>query len=302
MEIDGTIYSYPHPALMWEGDTLLTFTPPTSFDFDDGDSINVCLLEVRDSLGNPMAEPFCWFFYIDLTPPLWSFPVPLPDTIINDTLAVISVNFRDELSGIDLSSVFMVVEGDTLRAGDIGITLTDSTISYDIGATGAVFSDWDTIDVFVYSCDSPDTCGPNCSSTIWRFFIHTSGPEATILTPRPGWITACEDNCILMRLFDDFEGVDDTTIVLVINRADTFTTFDPELTFIESDSLLTFCPSSWRLWADMETVTVELISASDTLGNPLAMPLSWFFAVDITPPSVTGISPAHGDTLQCSIL
>ncbi|MFP4458209.1 MAG: gliding motility-associated C-terminal domain-containing protein [Candidatus Zixiibacteriota bacterium] len=299
-EVDGTEYHWGDPELSWEDDSILIFEPVDITDaFADAETISVCLLEAADVLGNPMEDSLCWYFMMDLSAPdIWE-PYPLPDTILNDSLATISIRIHDSLSGLDESSIYIEIEGETYTIDSSGITWMpgESLLVFDIESIGESWDDFDTIDVHVEACDMPDTCGPNCNTYDWTFYVHLSGPEASILTPRPGWITACENNCILMTLEDDFEGVDDTTIMIVINETDTFGVDDDALNFDETAGILEFCPESWRLWADEESVWVELIAADDTLGNPLATPLEWGFAVDLSAPEVSGIMPEDGDTV-----
>ncbi len=298
IRVEENEFVWGDPELEWDGDDLLTFTPIEAEDeFTNGDTIDVCLLEVSDILGNAMVDSMCWHFYMDLEPPVIWEPYPLPDTIINDEYALVTIRMNDLLSGLDESSIFFEIDGDYMEIGDPGIIWdsAESLFTFDIGATGEAWEDWDTIVVTAGACDLPDTCGPNCSEYSWTFYVHLTGPVAEILTPLDGWITACADNCILMGLTDDYEGVDDTTITLVISEVDTFYIEDEELTY--EDEILTFCPESWRLWEDEESVFVELISAYDTLGNPLGTPLAWTFAVDLTPPAVSAITPAHLDTV-----
>ncbi len=301
--IEDSLYSWGDPELSWDGDSVLTFTPldPWSY-FTNAQTVDVCIMEVSDLLGNALEDPLCWSFEMDLSAPwIWG-PEPRPDTLLNDSLAVITIHMWDSLTGVDSSTIYITVNGETMGVDDSCVTWEwgDSILTFDIGCIPDAWEDWDTVNITVGACDSPDTCAPNCSEYSWRFFVHLTGPVADIITPLPGQITSCADQCIEMVLYDDWEGVDDTTIVLVINETDTFTTASPMLTYSEEDSLLMFCPDedAWRYWDNEEEVRVELIAAYDSLGNPLGTPLDWSFEVDLEAPQFTGITPVHHDTLS----
>ncbi|MFP4458829.1 MAG: gliding motility-associated C-terminal domain-containing protein [Candidatus Zixiibacteriota bacterium] len=305
LSVEDTIFYWGDPELTWTDDSILTFTPlsPETY-FRNAQIIDICLLRVADLLGNVSEDTLCWSFEMDLSPPrIWN-PMQRPDTVINDSLAPISIWMWDSLTGIDTSTVYMVIDGDTMTLEDSCLVWEDgdsvfNELSFDISCIGSSWTDWDTVNVWVGACDSPDTCAPNCATFEWRFFVHLTGPTASIITPTDGQISACDDQCIEIMLSDDWEGVDDTTITLVINESDTFGVDSPMLTYTEADSLLEFCPDSaaWRYWANEEEIHVELIEASDSLGNPLGTPLDWRFEVDLEAPVASMIEPLPYDTL-----
>jgi len=62
------------------------------------------------------------------------------------------------------------------------------------------------------------------------------------------------------------------------------------LTFTD-DSVLTWTPIPPDTFEDGDTVSVCLMSADDTCGGTLELPVCWNFYVDLTPPAIWGISP-----------
>jgi len=135
----------------------------------------------------------------------------------------------------------------------------------------------------------PDYCAPNVLDSCWSFSIEAGGPVAEIIRPTEGIITSCDPQDIVLSITDS-NGVDESTIELVVNG----TAYD--LTAAElswSAPTLTFSGGA-GFFAHGSTVTVELTSADDLLGNPLSTPLSWSFVVDYEPPDVTGITPPDG--------
>jgi len=281
----------------WEldfvNDTLIFI--PSEY-WTDGETVYVCLVDARDSLGNPMGSPLCWRFLIDLTPPVIWNELPSPDTLINDSLAIISFHIADSISGLDSLSVTITID-DTivLTPGSPGVVWGDS-ITFDPELLGIYWNDWDTVDVCVTADDSPDYCGPNTLDSCWRFFVHLRGPVAEIVTPLPGQIAACDSQAIIIALSDDDVGVDSTTLEVIINGS-TFHLDDLGIRF--SGDTLYFYPyeAGWA-WLDSQLVEVELVRADDNLGNPLQTPLAWDFWVDLSPPVVSDATIGPGDTVS----
>jgi hypothetical protein len=307
--VEDVEYRWGAPELSWVDDSVLIFTPldATTY-FWNAQMVDVCLMEVTDLLGNALETPLCWSFEMDLSAPAIWGPVPLPDTVLNDSLAIISIFMWDSLTGIDPSTIYLDVDGMRMNLSNPCLIWNpaESLLTFDISCLDSAWIDWDTVVVTVGACDSPDTCAPNCDERSWVFYVRLTGPAAEIITPQPGEITACDDQCIELRLWDDWEGVDVRTVVFVINTTDTFRLGTPGamLTYTAIDSTLRFCPDrlTWRSWANEEVVRVELISAFDSLGNPLRTPIDYTFSVDLRPPVPFGITLLLQKRLQCSIL
>jgi hypothetical protein len=304
--VNGDTFAVDSFQVSYVNDTLI-FDPANPADFwHDNDSVVICLIQAIDSLGNPFSGPYCWWWKMDLTPPVFWGEGPYDGELLADSTAPISVYLWDSLTGIDPSCVELVVY-DTLviSAGYPGFTYDTSLgmVYFNPAASGLFWQDWDTVRVCIRACDSPDYCGPNTSEFCWEFYVHLLGPQAIIVTPQPGEITSCYDQCIVMNLWDDDVGVDPTTIELVVNGV-TYTVDGTILTFeaTPTETTLTFCPiPAGIFWTDSQEVCVQLITADDTLGNPLQTPLDWCFWVDLLPPVVenftAGAGSECGDTI-----
>ena len=306
LQVEDSIFTYAEyestGAMTYYNDTLVFIPLDAGVVWHDAEIIDVCLLDAVDSLGNHMAHSLCWSFIMDLSNPnVWG-PVPPPDTIFNNDTALISIYVYDSLSGVNDSTLIFIINGDTLHIWDDGMNWDpgESLLTFDITALGSTWNDFDTVNVCVYAEDSPDYCPPNDTLFCWTFEVHLTGPFAEIITPQPGEITACEDQCIILTLTDDDTLVDPSTIQLVVVSSginDTFDLTDPQLVW-EPDTLM-FCPDdSTGFWVNNESVYVAIISATDMLGNELENPTEWAFWVDLEPPLVYDFDPVCYDTIS----
>ncbi|RKZ29898.1 hypothetical protein DRQ36_07275 [bacterium] len=303
--VNGDTSTVDSSEVTFADDTLL-FDPIVDF-WLDTDTVEFCIIEALDFLGNPMGDIYCWSWLMDLSPPVFWSEMPYHGELLADSLAPFSIRVFDSLSGLDtLCLEFILNDTITLLPGDPGVywDTSSNTFSFDPVFGGITWGDWDTVSICVNACDLPDYCGPNTSSFCWEFYVHLMGPEAEIVTPLPGQITSCYDQCITIRLWDDDVGVDPATIIIVV-EGDTFIVDDSILTYTATptETTLTFCPiPAGIFWVDSQDVHVELIAADDTLGNPLQTPLDWTFWVDLLPPQVEswsagGIDDVCGDTV-----
>ncbi|MGC9314892.1 MAG: gliding motility-associated C-terminal domain-containing protein, partial [bacterium] len=114
------------------------------------------------------------------------------------------------------------------------------------------------------------------------------GPVATYITPEPGEITACDNQPIVISLTDP-DGVDPAPMVLRID-GELVPWGDPRLTYDPTAGELTFQPEdAW--WSDMQTITVFLTLAEDSLGNPMWDTLSYSFQADLQAPAYSNEMP-----------
>lgn len=127
-------------------------------------------------------------------------------------------------------------------------------------------------------------------------------PVAAPLAPAPDSWTSCAGTDVVLILEDD-ETIDESTIELEVNGV-TYTTSDPELTWLPSDNLLIHIPPT--SFANGDPVDVVLNPVSDFEGNEMEAPMSWTFYVDsrgaeVTSMSPTGIGAPVSPVLTCNI-
>ncbi|MBN2541881.1 gliding motility-associated C-terminal domain-containing protein [bacterium] len=291
LEVNGRIYTTSDGELTYDGDSLI-FTPSTLW--SDGDVVNVCLLAAEDIFTNPLEDaPICWEFIIDLTPPEVTSVDPVPGSEVMTTCPVITFSLSDRLSGLNETSVELTVNSVTFTIFDPSVDWDGMNFTIDLCAAGFDISGGDVITVCLYAEDNPDYCGPNVLDTCWNFIVAGGGPIAEIISPLDSTYSACEPETIFISLYDS-NGVDDTTIVLVVNGVE-YRIGAPELDY--AGDILSFTGGP-GFWTDGEVVSVELIRADDVLGNPLETPLSWIFTLDYSPPVHSGESPFIGGYVE----
>ncbi|MCK5833242.1 hypothetical protein KAH81_06175 [bacterium] len=299
LNVDGIDVHGDDSTVIWSGDTL-AYSSPTLW--DNGDTILVRLLECVDLVGNPLGDTLHWNFIVDLTPPvIWGI-----DPIDSTVLALDSPSFTfvlaDWLSGLDISLITISINGTTHYFGDPGFegAFTGDSLfcSVDCADLGYVFSHNDTVRICIGAADSPDYCPPNVLTHCWVYYIDILGPiYSMIFDPSSGdalanTVSACDDQGFCLELLDSDipHGLDESSIILRVNGTD-YTTADPELNYI-SDTLC-FAPSV--LWTHAAHVRVELISADDIFGNPLAYGTdTWEYEIDLESPLAFSLAPAPG--------
>lgn len=288
LEVEGTEYTVDGVTLDWTAPTL-TFTPPALW--TDGQEVNVCLNQAFDSDSNTVNElPFCWSFFIDLTPPV---PTVVTPPLVDQTSSPGSFEFTltDAGSGVDPSSVYALVgawPGPYAPYPIDGTILdyTPPTLTFDATAAGVNWVAGDSIVIEIVAEDTPDYCDPNIDTTHFAwFFRDPNAPVPTIIRPDSGDFTACDPDSIVLEIIDP-DGVVETSIELVVNGV-TYTTDDGQLTW--SDPYLIFRPTP--PWTDATVVNVSLTHVEDIYGNDISASVDWSFTVDLSAPVAEMILP-----------
>ncbi|MBN1755930.1 gliding motility-associated C-terminal domain-containing protein [bacterium] len=290
LEVNTISYTTSDPELRYDDDTL-RFVPSDSW--TNGDVVSVTLLAADDIYFNPLEAVVSWSFIIDLTPPVVTGISPVPGSVIYTTCPILEFDLTDALSGLDESSVSVEINARSFRLTDPYVDWDGSGFSLDLCAAGFDFSGGDVLNICLYAGDSPDYCPPNVLDTCWTVRIAGGGPIAAIISPLNETFTACNPETIYVSLFDS-NGVDDTTINLMVNGTD-YSIGDDELNY--EDDLLIFTGGT-HFWADGDVVSVQLTRADDILGNPLETPLSWTFTVDYSPPYHFDEHPGIGTVVE----
>jgi hypothetical protein len=283
-EIGGR--SFGSSAFTLRGDTLI-FEPP-GICFENGDSVRGSLTYLENSLGFWLPNPVPFNYVVDIEPPVFTMPSPLPSSVISDPSFDISLFINDLISGVTYGSIFVTVDGDTIRRG----LLWDSpTGRLTVNAETAGIHRGEDVRICVGASDRATVCGANDSVFCWDIYVDTLGPLITMLEPL-GY-TSC-DSLYASFLIDDRSGVDPSSFVIIVNgttyRWSSFMTWD--------GSVLGFRPPIHIGAGDC--LIINIYSASDSLGNTTSTSL---FSVvrDGMPPSVTGLFPLPGITIGDSL-
>jgi len=278
VDVNGTIYNLTDAELTRNIDTLF-FVPTVPW--TSGDNVTACLVEMEDAFGNELSDTVCVDFIIDLDPPLFSGLIPSPGNIIDNPSPIISLFIEDIIAGLNMDSLILTVNGDTVT-----FVSSAGTLSFDCGGV-YTFGGGDTIEICAHAADLAELCGANADDTCWTFYIATGGPVVTPIYPNPMAISACDDQGAIF-VFDDPQGIDETTIWATINGDTvTFWTF--------SNDTLDIQPTT-GYFSNGDTVTV-CAGGSDILGNPPDSISCITYVIDLSPPVYANFAPGCGDTV-----
>ncbi len=281
---EGDTFLWGSASLVFTAPGTLVFLPPAPW--TSGEVVSGELLPVCDSVGNcSSVVPF--YFTVDLEPPRIEPVLPPPGAVVSDSMAVVKVLVRDELSGVS----------DVGVAADFGGAFTGEvadTFIFDPALAGAPLGPEDSVFVMVWASDSATLCGANSDTVAYWFVVDAVGPRLVGVDAPPYGFTSCPDRRISFR-YEDFLGID-TFFVAVFSSHSGETLFSSDPQVHADDTLVVFVPAS--PYADGETVSVCVVSAPDLAGNPsVAESVCASFVVDLTPPVVTPVFPAAGDTV-----
>ncbi len=249
----------------------MRYTPSSPYDTD---TIEVCVIYARDTLNNEIEFPVCWHFYIDTLPPVIIVEYPADGEVINDPLPSIWATVDDtithfvHLDSFSLDGIWNIGTG----------WLIGDTFEY----SGDSLGDGEhTVCISLY--DQPDFCSPNDTILCWNFYIDTTPPTLHII-PDSIVVSSCDSMEFSFTATDiDSVLISDISSNGDFNYAENFT----------DDTTLSI--TGFVYAPDIDgTVRVE-ITVEDSLGNGSAD--SVIFVFDRTPPNVSFVSPADGETI-----
>ncbi|MBN2541894.1 gliding motility-associated C-terminal domain-containing protein [bacterium] len=192
LEVQGVQYTTAATQLEWN-DPYLIFVPDPAW--EDGEHVHVRLLEAWNRLPAPLENVVDWWFTVDLSPPVPELFNPQGAMIRNPQPDII-IHLVDSLSGVDITSVIVWVDGiDLYPDTDFDWDPIGGIITY---FPPDPFTPGDTVCISIYSCDQPDYCAPNCDSTTWCIRIEPF--VACLVHPNP--FTPNNDNINEYTIFD----------------------------------------------------------------------------------------------------
>ena len=290
-------FAYTIDDLYHNGDTV-SFLP--MIEYPDGDTIEYTIEAVSDARGTPSPDvPFSGYFVIDYSEPYVETVSPGDgDTLPVGTVDIV-FNLRDDISGIDSSSPNFTFDSSPVEHGEMSWSPIEGgyqvTYSTDLSAAG-----FHTFCVMNLS-DNAEYCGANTMPIFcWSFYVAPAEVDSTppvVLGTEPatGTYTSCDDQTVTFWVSYDLEP---SSVALDVN-GETYTYASPQVDVVLDTFgydivwAVVFTPS--ESFADGETVRVELSDFVDTAGNS-GEPVSIEFYVDLTPPQVSSVSPAEGET------
>jgi len=294
LEINGTNYDIASLEVNWFEPNLVI----TPMYFSDYDTVYICLTAVEDTFGNPLTgDSLCWIFYVDFTPPNIQDEYPPDGSIISILLDSLSFVLHHWGSLPDTNSLFVYVDGTPLTEACLDISefpCTGYCYNINIDSTCFLFLGCDTITISVYVTDSTDYCEDNIMDTSWTFFMDCHGPQAEAVFPPADIFNSCPNDTILIWLWDSLPGIDTATVILNIPGYGIISWGDPRVSY-NNDTLM-FIPAP--PFPDEGTITIDLISADDFLGNETADHVTWTYYIDRLPPEILYRYPSCSDSIS----
>ena len=194
LTVEGISYNVDGATLVWSSPAL-TFIPPSPW--TNGQVIDVCLDSAADVAGTMINElPFCWQWFVDLTPPVFWNEFPTGE--IYDWQALVGVSVWDSLRAVDTASLSITISGVFGASGDVTLNYGDAGFAYN-GTTmtitpelvnpesvgvdyswcaesllvgGIYFPERETVIVTAFAQDiEPDYCDPNADTYQWSFWV-----------------------------------------------------------------------------------------------------------------------------------
>ena len=196
-------------------DTIIV--PPLS-SFTDGETVQVTLAQVLDTLFNPgMSE--LWTFFIDLSSPVADNFVPADGSVIYDWNQHISARVWDVISWLDTNAIGVLITDNgtpwlnyTWDSPEVWYDNSDSTVHIQIDSLWHEFHEYC---IYLNVQDSTDTvlCPPNDTIIGWCFTVgddDSTGPEIFV-SDSCNWPAMSSNFFVACSLWDTSGIYDDAT-------------------------------------------------------------------------------------------
>ncbi|MCD6418248.1 FG-GAP repeat protein, partial [bacterium] len=156
---DDDTFHWDDGTITFEDDTIV-FSPAVPY--GDGDTVHICLVDVRTTVDDPLSDVVCTRFLVDLSPPVVVLSVPDDSAVVNFRRKLCAWLVIDSVSGRISTSHRAVVSGETI-----------ATNMFTYGKFASVWTNPDSAPLsepnLPYEiclqnlCDDPDYGIPNCA-------------------------------------------------------------------------------------------------------------------------------------------
>jgi len=176
IQVNGENISWGDPGLEYsESETLLIYHPPTPF--EHGNTYTYTIVYAEDMLGNPLENHPQSTFIMDFYPPEYTLVNP-PDSawLILATDQRISIDFSDDVTGVDTSSIVFIIGERTMPRESYRLTYEAETqegnLLFEPEYAGTSFVQGDSVQFSISSTDSTTYCDDNGSFLEHIFMIE----------------------------------------------------------------------------------------------------------------------------------
>ncbi|MBN2544087.1 gliding motility-associated C-terminal domain-containing protein [bacterium] len=298
--LNGTTYRYGSEGIYYNPATGEARFEPAAYGvrFADGDTVYVCLTGIRDLTdycGPNSIEDYCWEFYVVLSAPYAIIQEPYNSTISSCDDQGITVFIINEYD-IDPSSIRLTVDGVTYDISASELTFSDSVLLFQPPA--GFWLDGQVIEVNLDSADNIYGFHLSEAPVEWTYTIDLSPPALTGIEP-PGGVVPDPTPTISMRLSDDISGIDEGTILLIVEGIN-YDIHAPAV-FWDGESLAFDPILAGVVFLDGEEVEVCLHAEDDPdYCDPNALDTCWSFIVGIEGPFATVLEPFDSAITACN--
>ncbi len=268
--------------------------------YSNGDTIEVCVLQLEDMNGCSLDVPECWTIIVDTEPPFISNIDPPPGSAVSAATPIISFQLHDSISGVDSSSILIQINAlPLIPVGPSGATWNrlTNTVSYSLPG-GFPSETWVNVCLVIASDNTDLPCGPNSlRDTCWSFFVDYTPPVLNITQPIAGSIISCDT---LTEI---------TPLIIIANDSTCIDTTVGTITFSPGPTinLATWPYVNWfcnrievfGIGLNPGLVDISVSGISDQLGNEAGVAFVVFTVDTLGPqPNPFSITPTDGSIIS----
>ncbi|MCD6501625.1 hypothetical protein J7L01_03415, partial [bacterium] len=304
VSIDGTNYSWPDPAMSWDGVRLYFDLAAAGLAFADGDTIEFCLNRAADMVPAGLCGPnialfdSCFSFTFDLSGPVADLLVPLDRAFSACPYQEIVFGIYDD-RGVVAESCAVEIDGalhewpDMLSWNGDSLTFTPS----------APFADGDTIALSVIAA-SDSTGNPLSGSYDWWFVSDMSAPVLNGIDPPPMSFVSEASPTIDIFAIDSLSGENPLSLSISIDGTH-YAGMLPWIGWVRGHFSID-TDMGGLAWSDGDTIRVCIDSLADSVPAEYCGPnvanfdSCWSYFVDQSGPEVELIYPDSGAITACA--
>jgi hypothetical protein len=304
IQVEGTLYSWPHAAMSWDG-AILTFNCATAgLSFGDGDSVHVCMRNAGDKVSAAFCGPNtvdfmnCWAFAINLSGPVADLIRPLDMSFSACAMQNVIFTITDD-QGVIPGSCEVEIDGVVYHFPD-HLTWSNDSLVF---TPTTPFAHGDTVRVAVL--DASDSLGNALSGTFEWWFVSDQRPPVLLsIYPSPGAILREASPIIDIITLDSLAGEDPTSFAFSIDGTH-YRGISPWIWWLDPGFSIQTATGGLS-WSNNDTIEICLDSIADIVpsiycGPNVARPDScWRYFIDLAGPVVELIYPDSGIITACA--
>ncbi|MBN1756155.1 hypothetical protein JW877_08095, partial [bacterium] len=200
--------------------------------FMDGDSVMICLDRLYDDPYYDYCEPndtaYCWWFIVALSGPEAYIIHPMPDSITACDPETIIIHLAGTMAEVDPATIELYIDCIlyTIASPYLEYYPADSLLIF--APPEGFWTPYDGDSVHVELLRADDIHGaPLEDPLIWHFWVDYSPPVFWNILPPPDTTITTPAPMISINLYDSLSGLDQDSLLMVINGTMEFRIGDP---------------------------------------------------------------------------